>query len=184
MKRYILLIITLCVCSVYAAEAKPISFGFSAGSGASNYKVDGLSISQKSGVYGSLDLDINLLFLNVSPEITYRFNQFDVTYPTKYSVQNHSAEATLLAGFTLLKIVTIEAGPRYIYDIKSRAIQSDGTKTNIESMHPDWGYTAGVSINILKLRITARYNGQFKQYNSSLGETKNQFYTIGFGYRM
>ncbi|MFI3328328.1 MAG: outer membrane beta-barrel protein [Rikenellaceae bacterium] len=182
MKRAILLL-ALVVCSISATFAGPFSAGFSAGTSYSDYKFEGLSVDPKLGAYAQVDVDIKILFLSVSPEVTYRFNRFDVTGDEGFSVKNHAVEGSLMGGFTLFKILTLEAGPRYIYDFKSSAKYGDGSFGTIESLHPEWGYGAGATINFSNLRISARYNGYFEKYESSLGLSSAQHITVGIGCR-
>ncbi len=184
MKR-IITMFALLLCSITATHAKAFDFGFAAGTSLSDYKIDGLSTDSKTGMYGQLDMNIKVLFLNISPEVTYRFNQFGVTSPSSYTVQNHSIDGTIMAGLTILKILTLEAGPRYTYDITSRKVYSDGNKEKIGSINPDWGYSAGVGLNLWKLNLALRYNGQFKSNSSSLGSnTRTSSYTLGLGFKM
>ncbi len=181
--RRLITLFALLLCSVSATFAKPFSAGFSAGASYAEYDIEGLTTKSRIGGYAQVDCDIKILFLSLSPELTYRFNQFDVTAPDSYKVKNHSAEASVMAGVTIFKLLTLEVGPRYIYDIKTYAKQSDGSEVDLGALNPEWGYNAGATINISKLRVTARYSGHFERFESCLGNANAHHVTLGIGCR-
>lgn len=152
-----LLLIAALSFSVFAAEAKIINLGVAAGTTISNYSLEGLkdAVNNNAGFQVGVMAEFALPIMSITPEVWYVQNSFSVADSENVKVK--SIELPVVAGITLLKFLTLEAGPRFVlYD------DAKGGGYDFDSITSSVGYVAGAKLTLFKkVIIGARYNGEF-----------------------
>ncbi len=177
-----LLILAALLVSVTGAEAKLIGLGVSGGTNVSKYSFadESVSVENKAGYQFGIHAKIAVPILSVTPELLYIQNKFNITalnQTTEVKVQ--SIDAPIVAGISLLPMITLEAGPRFsLYNDAKAGDVSFGR------IKPSVGYVIGAKFTLLgKVSVGARYNGEFGDYNTELlGDISSHSYSISVGY--
>lgn len=183
------------VLATVSAQAQ-IGFGISAGSSNANYKIKGYdnAVSNEMGYQVGVSLPINLVMINITPEVWYAHNNFTIDNSSimgsKASVKSNSIDAPIMITVPLMPILKFEAGPRFSLYSEAKATLEDGSKVNIGRINATTGYSAGLRLTILgKIVLGARYNGQFGGYDNDL-KTENNYdirtrsYALSIGFKL
>lgn len=177
------------VISISCLVAKPqiASFGLNTGLGQTKFKSTELGdVTSDLGFQlgGSLSIEF-IPLLTVAAELQYINTHFE--YEGFYDkVTNHNLSLPLVAGFSLFKIITLEAGPRFTLVDKSVITPNSGDKFKRNGdLYQDVGYLIGARIQLGKINVGARYNGQFgKQDSETFGEIGSHSYSISIGFHL
>ncbi len=186
------LLVVAFVFSVAGAEAKLINFGVAAGTTISNYSVSGLNdcVNNKEGFQVGLHATVKIPIISVTPEIWYTQSRFTLDSPYSSTVELadfkvRSVELPVVAGLTILKVLTLEAGPRFtLYN--SATAEVYGEDYDIDGFNSSVGYVAGAKVTLLnKIILGARYNGEFGTSDMNLDNysVKSETITIMVGYK-
>lgn len=169
------------------AKSKIVSFGINSGLGQTTYK---------SSEYGNVNSDIGfqvgasmsvdiIPIINISSEVQYINShfEFDTTYE---KVVNHYLSIPVVAGFSLLKIIQLEVGPRFTIIDKSVITPYDSPKFKRNGdLYETVGYLVGARIRLGKISVGGRFNGQFSKHDSdTFGEIGSHSYSISIGFNL
>lgn len=126
------------------------------------------SATPNTGYHVGLMARVNFFIFNVQPEIVFNSNTYHVNMlstaatptVTNNKIVFNSVEVPVLLGVKLL-FLRINAGPVFnVYD-KSKAKQNNIDEVDFQI--PAVGYQAGIGLDIWKLTLDARYQGNFKK---------------------
>ncbi len=191
--KKILLTLSLATAMGLSAEAKVVEMGMSAGTSSTNYKLSESSgaIDNNLGFQLGANVTFNLMLLRITPEVLYTYGSFDVMDSSvlgrQCKVKSNQVEVPVIFGLPVLKVITLELGPRFsVFDsAKAKFYSGEPETMDLGRIHEKVGYTAGVKVAISNVTIGARYNGQFGSYDSDyLGKIRNSSYTISVGCKM
>lgn len=181
-----LLLITLLTAFSFAAGAKGlVSFGVKAGLTTQNLKFangSDLSASSKTGYHFGLVSRVNLLLFHVQPEILYSHNAYDLSSAggPASKVNLNTVDVPVLAGLRLLWF-RLQAGP--MFNVMSESSVADKADITYDKVtKPPVSYLLGVGLDLGKLNIDVRYNGQFKraEQHIQLGQQPVESYKSRF----
>ena len=101
-----------------------------------------------------------LPFLAIQPDILYTRSSFDFSSASSqsYKVRCNTIDVPVLASLRLLGPVHIQVGPSFNLMNKSSLKNYD-----IFMSRPSMSYLAGVTVDLGKVNMSLRYNGQFKK---------------------
>ncbi len=176
--------------STLSAHAELISFGVLGGSSNSHYSINGNddAISNTVGYQVGLGATIKIPILSISPEVIYTNNKFEVTDRTilggTCEVRDQKVDIPVVAGLSLLSILTLEAGPVFsIYNNADATYHLDSSNEDLGRINPGTGYLLGVKVTLFeKIVLGARYNGHFSSH--SFGESGHNIRSHSYTFRV
>ena len=187
MKKMIFLALALCM--TYFAQAQ-VKFGVRAGLSTTDVSPnellvmsgeswDQLKLSVKEANYGvhfGLVTQIQIKRFFLQPELLFTSNNTDFQV-TEFkngtafeSIRNESyqyLDFPIMAGLKFGPL-RLQGGPvgHVFLDSKSELLDIDGIRTNFDKMQ--WGWQAGVGLDIWKFMVDVKYEGQFNNYGDHL----------------
>ncbi len=187
-----LLLVVAFAFSAAAAEAKIINLGVAAGATVSNYSIPGLDdyVDNEGGFQVGIQATVNVPVISVTPELWYIQSKFAFNDPTSSgselaSYKVKSVELPIVAGLTLLKVLTLEAGPRFILS-NNASVKVAGESYDIDNFNSAMGYLLGAKVTLFdKVFVGARYNGEFGTNSVDMGDYSIKSETVSFivGYK-
>lgn len=172
--------------AVFAVSASaqitgPINFGVKAG-----LIVDNIDIKKggKSGVT-TLSSDptlgwqvglvsrINLPMFHIQPEILFNMHRYDLeTVATggsasKAEIKINTVDVPVMVGLRLL-MLRFQAGPVFNVMTESKVKHNRGESHYVTVDRPTVSFAAGIGVDLWKLNIDARYNGNFKRVQQDI----------------
>ncbi len=148
-----------------SAHAKVVSFGLSAGSVNTQYRIDGYdAYTYRYGYHIGAGLSFQVPFVSISPEVVYTSSYFDVEnsylFGGRCEVRDQRVDIPVVVGLNMLGPVGFEAGP--VFSVYNEAEASYyGGSSGYESfgrIHPEVGYMLGVNLTIAqRVVLGARY---------------------------
>ena len=114
----------------------------------------------------------------VQPEVlfTQTSGRFKLELPPVSSISSTSYEAKfnrldvpVMAGFRMLKIVRIMAGPIASFNIDSSLKDAGTTVQNIDFKKATLGYQTGVGVDLGNLSIEGKYEGGLSRFTENVG---------------
>ncbi|MHC2993071.1 hypothetical protein OB13_16355 [Pontibacter sp. HJ8] len=198
MRIFILTICTLFAMST-AAQAQ-ITGGIKAGVGSANVAVRDVinnpsDYAKKESVtsyHAGAFARISLLGLFIQPEAVFTQTGGRLESGPDATLANQVAEiefnrldVPVMAGVSIANLVRVQAGP-----VASMLLSAKQDGENIKSFmeKSDWGYQAGVGIDIQKLSIDLRYERINKTYENSTDQSKydlaNQQLLLSLGLKL
>lgn len=199
MKVFIITIFTLVAVST-AAQAQFLTGGVKAGVGSANVAVRDVvnnpaDYAKKESVtsyHAGAFARINLLGLFIQPEAVFtqtggRLESGpDATLAKQVAeIEFNRLDVPVMAGVSIANLVRVQAGP-----VASMLLSAKQDGENIKSFmeKSDWGYQAGVGIDIQKLSIDLRYERINKTYENSTDQSKydlaNQQLLLSLGLKL
>lgn len=134
-------------------------------------------------------------FVAVQPEILYSRQGFrDKDHGDKYKIRVNYLNIPILAKLFVWDQLSIDLGPQFGFALNSKAKYKDGdtmTKKDVKSVNTfDFSFVMGVSYNLGRLMLSARYNlGLTNVWDkndfvwNSGDNNKNHVFQLSVGYR-
>lgn len=172
MKRSVLTLLFVAAAFSFAAAQSPINVGIKAGANFSNINLDGEGVTDEDfksqvGLVAGGFVRINLGKLSIQPEVLYSQKKFKKEadgFTDEYTL--NEVDVPVLLGIKLVDAAVVKlrlvAGPMFSFNVDSKVDASDGSEFS-EDIWEDAkiGYAAGLSLDVTKITIDVRYNGQF-----------------------
>ena len=182
----------------------PVDFGIKAGINTGNFDLNNKKFGEsfylindsRTGYHAGVFMRLNFLGLHVQPEFLYNWNRYDMTAldrsagngETKTKVKVQTLEVPVLAGLDIL-FLRLNAGP--VFNLMNKSSVSKGSVGDVDILKPTVSFAAGIGIDLMKVCVDVRYNGQFKKTSNSVtigNDTKDfksnfQGWTFSVGYK-
>ncbi len=191
-----LVVAALLLLTTIPASAEMVSFGLSAGTSTTNFSIKGYdnAISNSTGFQAGASLTFQLPVISITPEAWYSQSKFTVLDPSIMGgygkVTSRAVDMPIVAGLSLLKIITIELGPSFsLYD-KAKAEFLTGDDADLGHVRSAVGYVAGLKVILAKkIILGARFNGQFGGRENDFGgystyKVHNYSYAFSLGFKL
>lgn len=183
-----------------------VEFGVKAGINTGNFDLNKINFNNayylvneaRTGYHAGVFMRLDFVALHLQPEFNYNFNRYDMkvlghgdsaTQSTN-KVRVQTFEVPVLVGFDLL-FLRFNAGP--VFNVWNDTSMKSGATTvaDVDITKPSVSWAAGLGVDLMKVSLDIRYNGQFKRadQNISISESdafnfKNNFrgWTFSVGY--
>jgi hypothetical protein len=108
--------------------------------------------------------------------------------PINYEAKFNRLDVPVMAGFRLLKIIRVMAGPIASFNIDSSLQEAGKTVQNIDFKNATLGYQAGVGVDLGPLSIEGKYEGGLSKFTENVGTytTDNRInqWVLSVGYKL
>lgn len=196
--KHIILTILACFTISMAAQAQ-LTIGLKAGAGASNVDVNEVrsnpwqlsNSDNTTGYHAGIFTRLQLLGLFVQPEAVLASTGGKVEIydeqTTESSIKNFRftrLDVPMLAGISFFRVARIQAGP--VASVLLSAHQ-DGKAIDDYLNETDWGWQAGVGVDISRLTLDLRYERVNRNYTSeqqSSSRITNNQILLSAGYKL
>lgn len=173
MKKILLLsvLMSLFISNTYAGI---IDFGIKAGLSSQSLNMTSstlgdyqLSTSSKLGYQVGIISRLNLVILNVQPEILYSMNSYTMAIDngverTSSKIKLNTFEIPVILGIRLF-MLRINAGPVFNISTSTKVADTNSGINEVFTTKPSVGYMAGLGLDLFKFNLDLRYNGQFQK---------------------
>ena len=191
MKKIITITMAVALLSMSSAFAlSPIKMGIKAGITAQTANLNhsalaDYSLSTKSRIGGQVGAfaRINLLLFHIQPELLYSMNRYELTATPNLMhsrqstsiVKQNSLDVPVLLGFKFL-FIRVNAGPVFNIMNEGSVKIKDDVQHSVDYFKSSVSYALGVGVDLDKVSIDVRYNGQFKKSEQiiSIGENSDR----------
>jgi Outer membrane protein beta-barrel domain len=165
---------------VSTTDVSPSDLGVRSGTDSFRLKLDNAGYGYQFGVWARA----KLLGLYVQPELLFNSNK--ATYSLKRitgaaitdSIRTESynrLDIPIMIGYQLFKTVRVNAGPIAHINIGSTSELTNTSGYAAKFNAATWGYQAGVGIDLGKLGIDLRYEGNFTNFGDHLNFGGNSY---------
>jgi hypothetical protein len=161
----------------FSAQSQVLQFGIKGGYNNSTLSGDG-DISSLSGYHAGVFASIDLVILDVVPELVYSTQGAKVS---DQDVKLNYLNVPIMARLNLLKILYLEAGPQFGF-LMSAEDGGEDIKDDLESTDFAVGVGAGVEL-FDKFDVSARYNFGTTDVTKGAGDYKNNVFQFGLAYK-
>jgi hypothetical protein len=108
--------------------------------------------------------------------------------PINYEAKFNRLDVPVMAGFRLLKIIRVMAGPIASFNIDSSLQEAGKTVQNIDFKNATLGYQAGVGVDLGPLSFEGKYEGGLSKFTENVGTytTDNRInqWVLSVGYKL
>jgi hypothetical protein len=108
--------------------------------------------------------------------------------PINYEAKFNRLDVPVMAGFRLLKIIRVMAGPIASFNIDSSLENAGKTVQNIDFKNATLGYQAGVGVDLGPLSFEGKYEGGLSKFTENVGTytTDNRInqWVLSVGYKL
>jgi len=176
-----LVFVLLCVLSSLAVHAQKSGFGLKAGLSSTQVDFEGdqlvprdaqlgyhLGVFARFGGVGFF-VQPELLFTQTSGQFKLEVPPASSTSPANYEAKFNRLDVPVMAGFRILKIIRVMAGPIASFNIDSSLKEAGTTVQNIDFKKATLGYQAGVGLDIGTLSIEGKYEGGLSNFTENIG---------------
>ena len=168
MRKFILAALLALATTAGASAQKFLEYGLTAGVNLPDYstRTADAGIGNKLGWQAGVVVRINTPIVAIQPELLFVRQSMDVNWKgDDIRVRSNSFSLPLLASFRLLRILHLNAGPVFSLtnDCKYKIA---GHKYDFGRLQPTVGYAVGAAVQLRRILIDARFNGQFKSKQS------------------
>lgn len=176
MKRKLLLITAAAMLTSLSASAiGPLEFGVKAGVNTGNFDLSKKTFGEsfwlineaRTGFNAGVFMRLNFVGVHVQPEFMYNWNRYDMAVLERgggeentTKVRHQTLEVPVFVGFDVL-FLRLGAGP--VFNIMNRTSTMSGALADVDILKPSVSYTIGGGVDIMKISLDIRYNGQFKK---------------------
>jgi len=91
------------------------------------------------------------------------------TSPANYEAKFNRLDVPVMAGFRLLKIIRVMAGPIASFNIDSSLKEAGTTVQNIDFKKATLGYQTGVGVDLGNLTFEGKYEGGLSRFTENVG---------------
>lgn len=110
-----------------------------------------------------------VLFTQTSGKFKLELPPLSSVSPTQYEAKFNRLDVPVMAGFRLLKIIRVMAGPIASFNIDSSLENAGKTVQNIEFKNATLGYQAGVGVDLGNLSFEGKYEGGLSKFTENVG---------------
>lgn len=177
-------------------HAEGFSFGITAGSSHSDYKLRGEhgAISNHTGFHVGAGATFKVPILSISPEVIYTNNRFEVKdsyiLGDRCDVRDQRVDIPIVVGINFLGPLQLEAGPVFtVYSEADAAYARDSYRTwnSLGCINSNMGYVVGLKLSIMdKVMLGTRFYGQgdYSDFANSGYQIKSYSYAFSIGFML
>ena len=110
-----------------------------------------------------------LLFTQTSGSFQLEVPSSPSQSPIEYEAKFNRLDVPVLAGFRVLKVIRLMAGPVASFNIDSSLKDASNTVQEIDFKKATLGYQAGVGLDIGNLSIEGKYEGGLSNFTENIG---------------
>jgi hypothetical protein len=110
-----------------------------------------------------------VLFTQTSGKFKLELPPASSTSPTQYEAKFNRLDMPVMAGFRLLKIIRVMAGPIASFNIDSSLKEAGTTVQNIDFKQATLGYQTGVGVDLGNLTFEGKYEGGLSKFTENVG---------------
>jgi hypothetical protein len=110
-----------------------------------------------------------VLFTQTSGKFKLELPPASSTSPTQYEAKFNRLDVPVMAGFRLLKIIRVMAGPIASFNIDSSLKEAGTTVQNIDFKQETLGYQTGVGVDLGNLTFEGKYEGGLSRFTENVG---------------
>jgi hypothetical protein len=108
--------------------------------------------------------------------------------PINYEAKFNRLDVPVMAGFRLLKIIRVMAGPIASFNIDSSLQEAGKTVQNIDFKNATLGYQAGVGVDLGPLSFEGKYEGGLSKFTENVGtyttDIRINQWVLSVGYKL
>lgn len=177
-KLALIVLVTLSSFSLYAQKA---GFGIKGGLSSTQVNFEGeqlvpsdaqmgyhLGVFARFGGVGFF-VQPELLFTQTSGKFKLELPPVSSISPAQYEAKFNRLDVPVMAGFRMLKIIRVMAGPIASFNIDSSLKEADTTVKNIDFKNATFGYQAGVGVDLGNLTFEGKYEGGLSNFTENVG---------------
>lgn len=177
-KLALILIVTLSSLSLYAQKT---GLGVKAGLSSTQVNFEGEQLVPSDaqmgyhlGVFARFEgvgffVQPEVLFTQTSGKFKLELPPVSNISPTQYEAKFNRLDVPVMAGFKMLKIIRVMAGPIASFNIDSSLKEADTTVKNIDFKNATFGYQAGVGVDLGNISIEGKYEGGLSNFTENVG---------------
>jgi hypothetical protein len=110
-----------------------------------------------------------VLFTQTSGQFKLELPPVSSISPTNYEAKFNRLDVPVMAGFRILKIIRVMAGPIASFNIESSLKEAGTTVQNIDFKQATLGYQTGVGVDLGNLSIEGKYEGGLSRFTENIG---------------
>jgi hypothetical protein len=110
-----------------------------------------------------------VLFTQTSGKFKLELPPASSTSPSNYEAKFNRLDVPVMAGFRLLKIIRVMAGPIASFNIDSSLKEAGTTVQNIDFKKATLGYQTGVGVDLGNLTFEGKYEGGLSRFTENVG---------------
>ena len=177
-KLVLILLVSLGSLSAYAQKN---GFGLKGGLSSTQVNFDGGQLVPKDaqmgyhlGVFarfGGIGFFVQpeVLFTQTSGQFMQELPPFSSMSPVQYEAKFNRLDVPVMAGFRILKIIRVMAGPIASFNIDSSLKEAGTTIQNIDYKKATLGYQTGVGVDLGNLTFEGKYEGGLSRFTENVG---------------
>ena len=195
-----LVLVLLVFLGSLSAYAQKIGFGLKGGLSSTQVNFEGdqlvpsdAQLGYHLGVFarfGGIGFFVQpeVLFTQTSGKFKLELPPLSSVSPTLYEAKFNRLDVPVMAGFRLLKIIRVMAGPIASFNIDSSLENAGKTVQNIDFKNATLGYQAGVGVDLGPLSFEGKYEGGLSKFTENVGTytTDNRInqWVLSVGYKL
>jgi len=196
-KLVLILLVSLGSLSAYAQK---IGFGLKGGLSSTQVNFEGdqlvpsdAQLGYHLGVFarfGGIGFFVQpeVLFTQTSGKFKLELPPLSSVSPTLYEAKFNRLDVPVMAGFRLLKIIRVMAGPIASFNIDSSLENAGKTVQNIDFKNATLGYQAGVGVDLGNLSFEGKYEGGLSKFTENVGtytaDNRINQWVLSVGYKL
>jgi hypothetical protein len=110
-----------------------------------------------------------VLFTQTSGKFKLELPPASSSSPANYEAKFNRLDVPVMAGFRLLKIIRVMAGPIASFNIDSSLKEAGTTVQNIDFKKATLGYQTGVGVDLGNLTFEGKYEGGLSKFTENVG---------------
>jgi hypothetical protein len=176
-----LVFVLLFVLSSIAVHAQKNGFGLKGGLSSTQVNFEGgqlvpsdaqmgyhLGVFARFGGIGFF-VQPELLFTQTSGSFQLEVPSFPSQAPINYEAKFNRLDVPVMAGFRILKIIRVMAGPIASFNIDSSLKEAGTIVQNIDFKKATLGYQTGVGVDLGNLTFEGKYEGGLSRFTENIG---------------
>jgi hypothetical protein len=195
-----LVLILLVFLGSLSAYAQKIGFGLKGGLSSTQVNFEGdqlvpsdAQLGYHLGVFarfGGIGFFVQpeVLFTQTSGQFKLELPPLSSVSPTLYEAKFNRLDVPVMAGFRLLKIIRVMAGPIASFNIDSSLENAGKTVQNIDFKNATLGYQAGVGVDLGNLSFEGKYEGGLSKFTENVGtytaDNRINQWVLSVGYKL
>ena len=129
-----------------------------------------------------------VLFTQTSGKFKLELPPASSTSPANYEAKFNRLDVPVMAGFRILKIIRVMAGPIASFNINSSLKEAGTTVQNIDFKKATFGYQTGVGVDLGNLTFEGKYEGGLSKFTENVGSytTDNRInqWVLSIGFKL
>ena len=129
-----------------------------------------------------------VLFTQTSGKFKLELPPASSTSPANYEAKFNRLDVPVMAGFRILKIIRVMAGPIASFNINSSLKEAGTTVQNIDFKKATLGYQTGVGVDLGNLTFEGKYEGGLSKFTENVGSytTDNRInqWVLSIGFKL